>query len=98
MLIVRRRFTYAVRDADKRDLFASIETYYNRQRLHSALGRLAAEQREPRPHNPVSTLPGKDHALRPGSGCFAWNLELNLPTLCRRPHPGFAVIASQPRR
>jgi hypothetical protein len=34
------------RDDAKRDLFAYIETYDNRQRLHSALGDLTPEQAE----------------------------------------------------
>jgi transposase InsO family protein len=38
--------TYASREAAKRDLFAYIEGYYNRQRLHSALGYLTPEQAE----------------------------------------------------
>ena len=37
---------YATREAAKQDLFASIEGYYNRQRLHSALGYLTPEQAE----------------------------------------------------
>ena len=37
---------YATREAAKRDLFAYIEGYYNRQRLHSALGYLTPEQAE----------------------------------------------------
>ena len=37
---------YATRAAAKRDLFAYIEGYYNRQRLHSALGYLTPEQAE----------------------------------------------------
>jgi transposase InsO family protein len=37
---------YATRDAAKRNLFAYIEGYYNRQRLHSALGYLTPEQME----------------------------------------------------
>ena len=37
---------YATREAAKRDLFAYIEGYYNRQRLHSALGYLTSEQAE----------------------------------------------------
>jgi transposase InsO family protein len=37
---------YATRAAAKRELFAYIEGYYNRQRLHSALGYLTPEQAE----------------------------------------------------
>ena len=37
---------YATCEAAKRDLFAYIEGYYNRQRLHSALGYLTPEQAE----------------------------------------------------
>jgi transposase InsO family protein len=37
---------YATRETAKRELFAYIEGYYNRQRLHSALGYLTPEQAE----------------------------------------------------
>lgn len=37
---------YATRDAARRDLFAYIEGYYNRQRLHSALGYIIPDQAE----------------------------------------------------
>ncbi len=37
---------YPTREAAKRDLFAYIEGYYNRQRLHSALGYRTPEQAE----------------------------------------------------
>ena len=40
------RTRYTSRDEARRDLFAYIETYYNRQRLHSALGYRAPEQAE----------------------------------------------------
>ena len=39
----RRR---ATRDEARRDLFAYIEGYYNRQRIHSALGYITPEQAE----------------------------------------------------
>jgi len=37
---------YATHEAAKRDLFAYIETYYNRQRLHSTLGYRTPEHAE----------------------------------------------------
>ena len=37
---------YANREDAKRDLFAYIEGYYNRQRIHSALGYITPEQAE----------------------------------------------------
>ena len=37
---------YLTREEAKRDLFAYIEGYYNRQRLHSALGYITPEQAE----------------------------------------------------
>ncbi|GJD64425.1 IS3 family transposase ISMdi5 [Methylobacterium frigidaeris] len=37
---------WATRDEARRDLFAYIEGYYNRQRLHSALGYITPEQAE----------------------------------------------------
>jgi putative transposase len=45
-LVHQRR--WATRDKARRELFAYIEGYYNRQRLHSALGYLAPEQAERR--------------------------------------------------
>lgn len=38
--------SYETRDAARRDLFAYIEGYYNRQRLHSAIGYITPEQAE----------------------------------------------------
>ena len=35
---------YPDRDAARRDLFASIEGYYNRRRIHSAIGYITPEQ------------------------------------------------------
>jgi len=43
-LVHQRR--WAIRDDARRDLFASIEGSYNRQRIHSALGYLTPEQAE----------------------------------------------------
>ncbi len=43
-LVHQRR--WATRDEARRDLFAYIEGYYNRQRLHSALGYITPEQAE----------------------------------------------------
>ncbi|ACA16387.1 transposase orfB, IS3 family [Methylobacterium sp. 4-46] len=43
-LVHQRR--WATRDEARRDLFAYIEGYYNRQRIHSALGYLTPEQAE----------------------------------------------------
>jgi transposase InsO family protein len=37
---------YATREEAKRDLSAYIEGYYNRQRLHSALGDITLKQAE----------------------------------------------------
>jgi putative transposase len=37
---------YPTRDVTQRDLFAYIEGYYNRQRLHSAIGYITPEQAE----------------------------------------------------
>jgi putative transposase len=39
---------YPDRDAARRDLFAYIEGYYNRQRIHSAIGYISPEQAEAR--------------------------------------------------
>jgi putative transposase len=41
-LVHQRR--WATREEARRDLFAYIEGYYNRQRIHSALGYLTPEQ------------------------------------------------------
>lgn len=43
-LVHQRR--WATRDEARRDLFADIEGYYNRQRIHSALGYITPEQAE----------------------------------------------------
>ena len=39
---------WATRDEARRDLLAHMEGYYNRQRIHSALGYLTPEQAERR--------------------------------------------------
>ncbi|MGB8900372.1 MAG: IS3 family transposase, partial [Methylocella sp.] len=38
--------SFPTREAAKRELFAYIEGYYNRQRIHSALGYITPEQAE----------------------------------------------------
>lgn len=43
-LVHQRRWT--TRDEARRDLFAYIERYFNRQRIHSALGFITPEQAE----------------------------------------------------
>src|SRR5215212_5456573 len=45
-LVHQRR--WAIRDEARRDLFAYVEGYYNRQRIHSALGYITPEQAERR--------------------------------------------------
>ncbi len=45
-LVHQRR--WATRDEARRALFAYVEGYYNRQRIHSALGYLTPEQAERR--------------------------------------------------
>jgi len=43
-LVHQRR--WGTREEARRDLFAYIESYYNRQRIHSALGYVTPEQAE----------------------------------------------------
>jgi putative transposase len=43
--LVRQR-NWNAHDEARRDLFAYIEGYYNRQRIHSAIGYLTPEQAE----------------------------------------------------
>ena len=43
-LVHRTRFE--TRDQARREVFAYIETYYNRQRAHSAIGHITHEQAE----------------------------------------------------
>ncbi|PNE12998.1 MAG: hypothetical protein CR217_00535 [Beijerinckiaceae bacterium] len=47
--------SFPTREAAKRELFAYIEGYYNRQRLHSALGYITRNRQSAKPLNPVST-------------------------------------------
>src|SRR5215210_4215297 len=53
---------YPDRDAARRDLFAYIEGYYNRRRIHSALGYITGSRQPENRLNPVSTVPGEGHA------------------------------------
>jgi putative transposase len=46
------------RDAARRDLFAYIEGYYNRQRRHAAIGYITPNRQRLNPRNLVSTFPG----------------------------------------
>ena len=49
---------YPDRDTARRDLFAYIEGYYNRRRIHSAIGYITPQQAEAKyARNPVSTFP-----------------------------------------
>ena len=49
-LVHQRR--WATRDEARRDVFATIEGYYNRQRIHSALGYITPEQAERKASQP----------------------------------------------
>ncbi|AWK87925.1 hypothetical protein DEW08_08340 [Azospirillum thermophilum] len=42
----RSRTRFETRDQARREVFAYIETYYNRQRAHSAIGYITPEQAE----------------------------------------------------
>jgi hypothetical protein len=75
---------YPDRDAARRDLFAYIEGYYNRQRIHSAIGSITPPIRQRRnPHNPVSTLPGEAQLTMGGT-----NGQVRTSFLCRRNRAG----------
>src|SRR5215471_3902371 len=50
---------YPDRDGARRDLFAYIEGYYNRARIHSAIGYITHNRQRQKLHNPVSTFPGE---------------------------------------
>ena len=53
---------YPTRDAARHDLFAYIEGYYNRQRLHSALAISPPNRQSAKPLNPVSAKSGEGHS------------------------------------
>ena len=61
------RACYPTREAARHDLFAYIEGYCNRQRLHSALGYITPEQASAKPLDPVSTKSGEGPPKRPVS-------------------------------
>ncbi len=84
-LVHQRR--WATRDEARRDLFSYVEGYYNRQRMHSALGYLSPEQAEqnvasqPRPLKrgkispPHAPRPREAaHPCRSGYGAYALSL------------------------
>ena len=50
---------YPDRDAARRDLFASIEAYYNRRPIHAAIGYITQSRQTGKPNNLVSTVPGE---------------------------------------
>jgi len=59
-LVHRRR--WATQDEARRDLFADIEGYYNRQRIHLAISR-PSKPRGPRNDLPVSATPREDQEV-----------------------------------
>ena len=50
---------WATRDEARRDVFAYVESHYNRQRLHSTLGCRTPEQTERRPTDPCPLKRGR---------------------------------------
>ena len=56
---------YPDRDAARRDLFVYIEGYYNRRRIHFAIGYITPNRQRQNSYNPVSTFPGEGHANDP---------------------------------
>ena len=56
---------YPDRDTARRDLFAYIEGYYNRRRIHSAIGYITHSRQRRNTRNPVSTFPGEGHGETP---------------------------------
>ena len=50
---------YLDRDTARRDLFAYIEGYYNRRRIHSAMATSPHSRQRRNTRNPVSTFPGE---------------------------------------
>jgi hypothetical protein len=68
---------YSTRDAARRNLFAYIEGYYNRQRLHST-GYITPEQAECRAACPVSTISEVGHHCQIEVYRVAWDWQLEL--------------------
>lgn len=56
------RCRWATRDQARRDLFAYIEGYCNRARIHSAIGYITPEQAERTASQTLSTNAGEDQA------------------------------------
>src|ERR1700726_4185503 len=68
---------YPTRDAARHDLFAYIEGYYNRQRLHPLSGISPPNRQSAKPLNPMSTKSGEGHY----SVFFSSPLDLDLAML-----------------
>jgi putative transposase len=54
---------YPTRDAARHDLFAYIDGYYNRQRLHSALGYITPNRQSAKPLNGVHQIGGRSPSI-----------------------------------
>ena len=68
--LVHRR-GYLNRGATRCDLFAYIEAYCKRQRIHSAIDYITPDQAEGMSAHPVSALPWEaHHRPRRGSSCI----------------------------
>src|SRR5512137_2009101 len=77
---------YPTRDAARHDLFAIIERYHNRQRLHSSLGYITPPNRQSaKPLNSVSTESGEGHP--PGAAFSRFQEAAHTAPLIAKPRP-----------